>query len=126
MSRAAILAALIALSAAPAFAQAAYFTQIEDVPLAPGFTEMFGRPVFDAEAGRIVFASAEGRASAAQVRAFYDETLPQLGWAFSPGEEGALVFQRGRETLNLTIREGAQRTRLSVQLVTQLAATNAD
>jgi hypothetical protein len=120
------LFAAFLLWAAPAFADAAYFAAIEDLPLPPGFTEVAGETSFESAEGRIVLAVAEGRASASQIRDFYSASLPELGWAFSPHPEGALVFQRGRETLTFTVREGAQRTRLSVRLVTHPVPTQAD
>jgi hypothetical protein len=112
--------------AGPAFADAEYFASIEDLPIPPGFTEIAGEPAFEGEKGRIVFVLAEGRASAAQIRDFYSASLPELGWGLSPQPDGALVFQRGRETLTFAVREGAVRTRLSVRLVTQTAPTLAD
>ena len=36
--------------------------------------------VFDSPAGRVIEAYAEGSVAAADVDAFYAETLPQLGW----------------------------------------------
>jgi hypothetical protein len=125
MSRALIFAAAITF-AGPARADTAYFAEIEDVPLPPGFTEVVEPSPFESGGGRIVFVGAEGRGPAAQVRAFYSDSLPQLGWAFSPGQDGALVFQRGRETLSVIVGEGAQRTHLSVRLVTRPQTTNAD
>jgi hypothetical protein len=124
VSRAVFTAAIIC--AAPAFADAAYFAEIEDLPLPPGFAEVAGEPSFEGAEGRIVFAIAEGRSSAVQIRDFYSAALPQLGWAFSPNPDGALVFQRGRETLTFAVREGAQRTLLSVRLVTHPVPTQAD
>ena len=124
MSRFVFIAAIVC--AGPAFAQAAYVAGADDVPLPPGFVEVVAVSRFDSDEGRILVTNAEGRSSAVQVRTFYADALPQLGWAFSPGEEGAIVFQRGRETLSFAIREGAQHTRLSVRLVVRPAATNAD
>jgi len=125
MSRALLFAAAITF-AGPAFAETAYFAGIDDLPLPAGFEEVISAPAFRGDDGQIVFGAAEGSASAAQVRAFYDASLPPLGWAFSPGGEDALIFQRGRETLSVSIREGAQRTRLSVQLVTRQSAAFAE
>jgi hypothetical protein len=124
MSRLVFTAALVC--AAPAFADAAYFAAIEDLPLPPGFSEVAGEPSFETAEGRIVLAIADGRSSAAQISDFYSAALPQLGWAFSPNPDGALVFQRGRETLTFAVREGAQRTRLSVRLVTHPVPTQGD
>jgi hypothetical protein len=124
VSRFAFIAAV--LCATPAFAQAAYFAGADDVPLPPGFTEVVQGLRFESDKGRIFVTSAEGRSSAAQIQTFYADALPQLGWAFSPGEQNAIVFHRGRETLSFAVREGAQRTHLSVRLVVRPAAMNAD
>ena len=89
--------------AAPAYAQAGYFSAIEDLPIPPGFVEQAALPGFEGGEGRIVLAQAEGAPSGLEVRDFYYETLPQLGWAVSPQPDGALVFVRGRERLSFTV-----------------------
>ena len=122
MNRFAFAAALICAS--PAFADAAYFAAIEDLPLPPGFVERDAGAGFDSGEGRLVLAYAEGELSGVAVRDFYYDALPQLGWAVSPRPDGALVFQRGREELSFTFeREGAS-SRLGVRLVTHPAPTN--
>ena len=119
MSRALIVAALLAI-AAPAAAQGRFFTAVEDLPLAPGLEEQGPGFWFEDANGRIVGAVASGPAEPDQVRRFYLDTLPQLGWSFSPdaGVEGELVFLRGRERLALAVSAsdgGAQmETRLFV------------
>lgn len=69
--------------AAPAPVSAdAFVDGFEDLPLMPGLRNVPAASVsFDAAAGRIVVAFAEGGVRMSQVRAFYDETLPQLGWS---------------------------------------------
>lgn len=58
-----------------------FVTGFEDLPLMPGLTPAPDESVvFHNPTGRIVQAAARGRVPAAQVRAFYAETLPQLGW----------------------------------------------
>ncbi len=123
MSRALVLAA--ALCAAPAQAETLYFTEIPDLPLPSGFSEVAVTPGFQGQ-GRLVFAEAVGGGDGLAVRDFYYDTLPQLGWAESV-EEGAVVFQRGRERLHMfLIREAGGVARLRVQLVVQPASMNAD
>ena len=116
---------VIAVLAAPAHAQTAYFAAIPDLPLPPGFSEAPADAAFEG-AGRVVFAEALADGDQAlPARDFYYETLPQLGWATSI-EGGAVVFQRGRERLHLfLIREGAH-VRLRVQLAAQPASMNTD
>jgi len=124
MSRFVFVATL--MCAAPAFAQAAYFAHIEDLPLPPGFTEVASVPPFESEQGGVIVSVAEGRSSASQIREFYLGSLSQLGWAFSPNPDDELVFQRGRETLRFSVREGVALTWLSVHLVTDPVPTQAD
>jgi len=125
MSRAVFFAALAA-SAGPAFAETVYFQDIPDLPMPAGFVEADTATGFQAGEGRLVFAEATGRGDGLAVRDFYQDTLPQLGWGESV-ENGALVFQRGRERLHLfLIREEAGVLRLRVQLTVRPASMNAD
>jgi hypothetical protein len=124
MSRFAFVTALIC--ATPAFADAAYFASIEDLPLPPGFVEREASTSFDSAEGRLVLAYAEGELHRLAVRDFYCDTLPQLGWSVSPQPDGALVFQRGREQLSFTVEQRDGRTRLGARLVVAPVPTNAD
>lgn len=125
MSRAFFSAAI--LLAAPAAAEAAYFSAIEDLPLPPGFTERASAGEgFGSESGRIVLLAAEGALTPLAVREFYYEALPQLGWSVSPQTDGTLVFQRGREELSFTVDSADGRTTLGVRLVVLPAPSNGD
>lgn len=126
MSRAVILAAIVAFCVTPAFAEARFFAEIADLPLPPGYAESAGASGFDSDHGRLVTVAARGPAnSGLAVRDFYYETLPQLGWAASE-EGGAVVFQRGRERLHFFIENVSDGTELRVQLVVRPASMNAD
>jgi hypothetical protein len=73
----------------------------EDVPLMPGLTFVTGSDlVFDKPEGRIVEAQAQGALARAKVQAFYDASLPQLGWK----KIGADRWQRDAEHLKLDFR----------------------
>ena len=89
------------LLVAPAAAQGpVYLADVDDLPLAPGLVEdADARVAFDKPEGRIVQAVASGRAEPADVRVFYAETLPALGW--QPG--GEHIWTRGRETLRMEL-----------------------
>jgi hypothetical protein len=128
MSRALIASLLAFVIAAPASAQARFFGAIEDLPLAPGLEEAGLGVYFDSESGRITGALAQGAAAPGAVTAFYMETLPALGWAFSPGAgaPGELVFVRGREQLALLIAPADGGVEMQVRLVTRPAPMNAD
>ena len=103
-----------------ALARDAYLSLAPDIPLAPGLTEFDGgQLVFDKPEGRIVRIETERRETQGArdgVRAFYRETLPNLGWRLSnannAGEnngdnnngDNVLTFQRGDETLLITMQ----------------------
>jgi len=58
--------------------------------------------VFDAPMGRIVTAYATGKADAEDVREFYDDALPSLGW----DKTGEGTFHRKAETLKIDVLGG--------------------
>ena len=102
----AVVAALALAGASPAQGLAqgseAFVSTIEDLPLMPGLVEEAGGVVFDSPGGRIVEAFAIGEVSEGEVRAFYGETLPQLGWrALDVG-----VYQRESEILKVEFPGG--------------------
>lgn len=115
MSRLAFIIAL--LFAAPAFAQTAYFSALDDLPLPPGFSESAPPGLFEAPEGRILAMSAEGAGEGLAVRDFYYETLPALGWAPAQSADGALKFRRGRERLSFTLERVGARWLLGVQVI---------
>jgi hypothetical protein len=95
-----LLAGLL-VTAIPALANGGFLTEIEDLPLAQGLTEAPGGLLFDTADGRIVEAIASGNVDAQQVRGFYAETLPQLGWQ----SLGGLTFRRDNEILHVVIED---------------------
>ncbi len=71
---------VVLMIAAPAWADG-FLSGSDDVPLAPGLTEITGSGlVFDTPQGRIVEAYAQGPVASAAVLGFYAQALPQLGW----------------------------------------------
>ncbi|MEE8515714.1 MAG: hypothetical protein V3T02_03655 [Alphaproteobacteria bacterium] len=89
-------AAAASTSSGPAF-----LTAIADMPLMPGLKEDSSAGVsFDKPQGRIVEASARGRISPAKLRAFYDATLPELGWRV----QGDGRYRREGEVLRISIQ----------------------
>ena len=90
---------------APSQAQEAgqFIKDIEDLPLMPGLVEEIGSgTAFDTAQGRLVVAYATGSVSEGGVMAFYDKTLPQLGWR----RLDIGVFQRESEVLKLEFPGG--------------------
>ncbi len=90
----------------------AFVTGIEDLPLMSGLTEVADSAfVFDTPEGRLVESRAVGRVPADRVEAFYEDTLPQLGWTMVAPR----AFVREGESLRIELSlEGEQ---LSVQFL---------
>jgi len=104
MSRLPILVLLfLALAAAPRSGRAesfgpGYVPGTEDVPLMPGLAADAGTAlIFDKPQGRIIEAAAHGAVSRRSVLAFYQRSLPQLGWH----PAGERRFLREGERLSL-------------------------
>lgn len=98
-----VLAAL-GVTAAQA-AESRFFSQLSDIPLMPGMVELVkDSVVFDKPEGRIVEASAATQVeNQSQINAFYNSTLPQLGWV-SEGEKGGIQsFLRQNEALTFSV-----------------------
>jgi hypothetical protein len=74
--------ALAVLFAAPAWGAATgYVPGTEDVPLMPGLSPVDDTGlIFDKPQGRIIQAAARGAVNRRDVIAFYDSSLPELGW----------------------------------------------
>src|SRR5690606_32279159 len=81
-----------------------FFNDLQDVPLMPGLSEMLDRSlVFDKPEGRIVETTASADTAPEAIRAFYERTLPQLGWTQVTRES----FIRQDEELTMQVaREG--------------------
>lgn len=84
-AKAGLAALVVAVGAAVAGsgpkAQDTYIDRIADLPLMDGLREVDDAGVsFDKPGGRIVEAFAHGSVAAGDVRRFYRDTLPQLGW----------------------------------------------
>ena len=99
-----------------------YLDAIEDMPLMEGLHETGdGGIVFDKPNGRIVRSVARGRVAERDVRRFYTETLPQLGWTRATKLElirDLLVFRREGERLEIqTVPEtgGGTEVRFSIE-----------
>ncbi len=80
---------LICVELAPSFAGNArkvetqqFFETMQDIPLMPGLYEMPEEAViFDKPEGRIIESSAASETlKNEEIGAFYDQTLPQMGW----------------------------------------------
>lgn len=81
----------------------AYLSAIADLPLPDGLAEQADKStVFDAPLGRIVTAYASGRVDADDVRDFYDDALPPLGWT----KVGEGNYRRQAESLKIDVLGG--------------------
>lgn len=93
---ASLVAAVLGL-ADPAVAEG-FLGVYEDLPLAPGLTEVQGAGLaFDSPAGRIIEGYAKGAVTAGDILKFYATTLPQLGWT----RETDTLYRREAEMLKL-------------------------
>jgi hypothetical protein len=89
-----------------------FLSVLDDMPLAPGLTELADQAAeFETPAGRIVDATATGSVQAPAVAAFYDRTLPALGWI----REGAGRFVRDQERLTIATGGGAAKGQVMVR-----------
>jgi hypothetical protein len=109
---------LVALLAGNAGA-AGFVEGVEDLPLMDGLeSEPGSAVVFDKPGGRIIETFAVGKVAKADAVAFYEATLPQLGWARArkKAKPPALAFEREGETLRLEFKEtgGALRVRFAI------------
>jgi hypothetical protein len=96
------LAVLLLVSAVPAWA-VTYLSAIADLPLPDGLAEQADKStVFDAPLGRIITAYASGTVDADDVRDFYDDALPPLGWE----KTGEGSFRRKAEVLKIDVLGG--------------------
>lgn len=106
---------ILILAGTNAYARATeYFETMPDIPLMEGLREFPGEGViFDKPQGRIIEAVAKlETATEEQVNAFYNETLPQLGW--DKVKDG--TFEREAETLQISyeLHDGATYLKLAV------------
>ncbi|MBL4693031.1 MAG: hypothetical protein JKY92_06845 [Magnetovibrio sp.] len=117
-----ILAALICLfvagASSPVWAQQSsrFVSVMEDLPLMGGLVEVGEGVQFSTPQGRIVEATAQGSLSSHAVLAFYDRTLPQLGWR----RVGQGRFMREEETLQLGFEASGQNLKVRFALTPAL------
>ena len=111
------MAALVvsALVFAPMRLSAAeFFRSIDDLPLAPGLTEVVEEGVeFESPAGRIVTAVAGGDTRPGAVRTFYRKALPPLGWSLAPGG----TYRRDGEVLTMRLETVGKAVKLRIRVV---------
>ena len=87
--------------AVPAWAGGGFVDGFDELPLMPGLFSVTEENLsFDKPSGRIVQAEARGALAPEDVRKFYRETVPQLGWRKAGGEDR---FVRDGEALHLEI-----------------------
>lgn len=96
-----LLIALLVSAAGPSVAAEDRFVPgFEDLPLMTGLTPVEGSSVvFDKPHGRIIEAAVTGTVAPPAIEAFYDRTLPQLGWQ----RFGGMTYAREGERLRIEI-----------------------
>lgn len=105
----------ILFAAVPAAGEGIFLSEFEDLPLAPGLSEAPGGMLFDSPSGRIVDAMARGAADGSQIRSFYLQTLPGLGW--ENVDESS--FRRDNELLRIDIDAANSVTTVHFSVVPQ-------
>lgn len=115
--------AVIVLASSAAIAQSPKFlTALDDVPLLPGLEERVDSLAeIDGPEGRIVSVQAGGPVTGPAVSAFYDASLPKLGWR----REGA-VFTRDRQRLSVTFRREGDAVIVTYRLIERPASLRLD
>ena len=94
-----------------------FISVLDDLPLMQGLVEdADSATVFDTARGRIVEVFASGALKGGRVLAFYDETLPQLGWR----RVASGLFRREGEVLSLEFSIGQSSRPGSVRVLTVL------
>ena len=83
-----------------------YLDMVEDMPLMDGLVETGeGGVAFDKPAGRIIRSTATGDLAPSDIRSFYENALPPLGWKLTGSDVSgnALTFERDGERLEIEV-----------------------
>lgn len=93
----------------PTFAGAAFIEGLEDIPLAPGLTQVQNDNIsFGNEESRLVEVSlTSAKIGFAKVEKFYKDTLPQMGWIYQGKRDNILTFYREGEVIDI-VRESVK------------------
>ncbi len=94
---------LVAVFSFSTLAAAAFIEGLEDVPLAPGLSQVQKENLsFGNEESRLIEASlTSSKIGFAKVEKFYKETLPQMGWIYQGKRDNILTFYREGEILDI-------------------------
>ncbi len=100
----AVLALAVFVAATAARSEDGFVNAIDDLPLMPGLSEVAEAGIaFDKPQGRIVEAYAQGAVTGPAVVAFYEKTLPQLGWVAARSMGGGAHWRREGEALRVEV-----------------------
>ena len=84
-----------------------FFSVIEDLPVMPQLIEDIDAAMsFETSAGRVAEVEAKGLIAVDKVGAYYNESLPQLGWK----PKGNGNFRRGNELLAVEVKNTSSGT----------------
>lgn len=88
---------------------AAFIEGLEDVPLAPGLTQVQQDNIsFGNEESRLIEVYLTStKIGFAKVERFYKETLPQMGWIYQGKRDNTLTFYREGEMIDI-VRESVK------------------
>lgn len=91
-----------------------FFASLSDVPLMPGLVELSDQGyVFDKPQGRIGESLAYGTGmSPADIRLYYQESLPQFGWKSLPDN----VYVRDGEEIRLEVERSDEQNLVKISI----------
>ena len=111
-----VLCAISLLATTMTLAADRFVSGIADLPLMPGLEEIDGSAmIFSKPQGRIIEVMARGAVTRDAVRAFYDRTLPQLGWR----RQEAGGWQRENELLRFDMSDNKKGLVIQISLTPQ-------
>lgn len=100
------LAILLSLAACNANKQH-YVNGVDELPVPNGFVEKeSSNSSFDTVSGRIVDVVYEGKGSLDNIKKYYEDTLPELGWK----KQTLNLYKREEETLQLKMERNGGNT----------------
>ena len=109
-----IVSVFVGLALSVSATARSFFSQIEDLPIAPGMEEVGPAGLFfQSASGRIVVAVARGEEKISVIRRFYAKSLPPLGWHFV--QTG--IYRRNSEMLKIRFQQASGKVSIYLHIV---------
>lgn len=109
-----IILAGVTLCSSMVLAEQRYVNGIEDLPVPEGFVEQKDHTlIYDTLSGQVIEALYEGQSTLKDIKNYYADTLPELGWK----KVAMSLYEREDEQLQLKLsREDGNRVAISFTL----------